>query len=445
MRLLEKWLYGLGSVGNNIIYGLVTTYLMFFYTDYFGIGAAAVGMIFFFARIWDAINDTFMGIVVDNTQTRFGKFRPYLLFVPPIMAVTTVLAFSAPNLSVQGKVIYATITYVLWGMSFTAMDIPYWSLTAAITQDPNERATVVMIPRTLATVANILVVVVALPMVGLLGGGNDMAGWQRLAMLFGFISICLTWTTFFNVKERVHVKNKEPQTMVNYIKQLKENRPLRFIVITMLLYELVFTFKMAFMNYYIKYNFNAIDLLPYVMLCIAVGSIIGSVLAPYFGKKIGKKKLISIGMVGVALLGTILYFVGYNSLIAVIAINSVIAIFDGANLIMFYTLLTNTVEYGQYKTGERREGVVFSINIFKTKMAGAIGGAIGALALASLGFMANVEQTKFVLDGMHIFFTLIPSLLVLLALVPLRKYDLSDEKYFEILEELKLQANEGQE
>lgn len=437
IRTFEMLAFGMGSVGNNLIYGLITSYLLIFYTDTFGISAATAGVIIFGAKIWDGINDTFMGIIVDNTRTRLGKFRPYLLFVPLVMATATTLCFTVPNLGPTGKIVYAAVTYVFWGMSFTAMDIPYWSMSAAITQDANKRSKVVAIARSFATIANIIAFIVVLPLVNLLGGDNEVVGWQRMAMVFGGVAIAFTWITFFNVRERVQVETKERQTMAAYLKQLKDNDALRAIILAMLLYETSFAFKFAFLQYYIKYNFNAVDMIPVVMGVVAIGSIIGSILAAILGKRLPKKNLIKASVLVQSILGILLFFIGYKSLTIVIVINALLAIFDGICLIMFYTLITNTVEYGQYKTGVRREGVVFSINIFKTKIAGAIGIGVGAGALQVIGFVANAAQSTGTLTGIHAFFTIIPSLLVLLVYLPLRAYTLTEERYQEILDALK--------
>lgn len=429
--------FGMGSVGNNLIYGLVTSYLLIFYTDVFGIIPLAAGIIIFGAKIWDGINDVIMGIIVDNTETRLGKFRPYLLIAPVLMAISTVLCFTTPNISPGLKIAYAAITYVMWGMSFTAMDIPYWSMTASLTQDPDTRSKVVAISRSFATIANIIAFVVVYPLVALLGKGNEAMGWQRMAMVFGTLAIIFTWITFFTVKEKVKVKNKEKQTFKNYIKQLKINDALRSIIISMLIYEMAFAFKFAFLQYYIIYNFDAKNQIPTVMGVVAIGSIIGAVLAPIVGKRISKKKAIIVGVIVQSVLGIILFVLGYDNLSVVIGINAVLAIFDGMNLILFYTLITNTVEYGQSITGERREGVVFSMNIFKTKIAGAIGIGSAAVILSVLGFVANAVQSASVLNGIHAFFTIVPAVLMLFTMLPLKYYTLTEDKYYEILERLR--------
>lgn len=443
MKLREMLAFGMGSVGNNLIYGLVSSYLLIFYTDTFGITALVAGFIIFGAKIWDGINDTFMGILVDNTKTRFGKFRPYLLVSPVIMAVVTTMLFTVPSIGPVPKIIYAAVTYVLWGMSFTAMDIPYWSMTASLTQNPDERSKVVAISRSFATIANIIAFIVVLPLVNVLGGSNPVIGWQRMAMVFGGIAIAFTWITFFGVKEHIQVESKEPQTAKNYINQLKENDALRSIVLAMLLYEAAFSFKFVFLQYYIKYNLDAYDMVPVVMGVIAIGSIMGAIVAAIIGKRVEKKLLIGICIIAQSILGVILFFIGYKSLTIVIVINAFLAIFDGISLIMFYTLITNTVEYGQYKTGQRREGVVFSINIFKTKVAGAFGIGIGAVVLELIGFEANMTQEVFTLGGIHTFFTIIPAVLMLLAFIPLKSYKLTETRYFEILEILKTRKVEA--
>jgi GPH family glycoside/pentoside/hexuronide:cation symporter/probable glucitol transport protein GutA len=430
ISLFETISYGMGSLGNNIIYSFVTTYLIVYYTDYFGLAAGAIGVMVIITKIWDAVNDSLMGIIVDNTNTRFGKFRPYLLFVPFMLAASTIACFLSPNFSTTGKLIYAYITYIAWDMSFTAMDIPYWSMSAAITQDPEERTKVVAVPRTFAIVGILIANVATLPLVKLFGG------WQYVAVLYGIFAIIFTLITFFNVKERVHVPREKSQTIKDVFHLLKENRPLTFVLLNMLVFETVNSLRLILVVYYCKYNFNSEDLVPIFLGLYLLVSLLGAVLSPFISKWLGKKQTVMWGTIitGIAAIG--MYFTGYHSFIPIIIWSAIGGFTAGFAGIAQTSMVADCVEYGEWKTGNRAEGMVFSTNIFKTKVASAIGGSVGAFALASIGFVANTTQSKFTLDWLHIFLTLIPGVLSLIALIPLKFYDLSEDKYKSILSEI---------
>lgn len=422
--------YGMGSLGNNIIYAFITTYLLVFYTDYFGLAPAAVATLFLIARIWDGVNDPIMGIIVDNTQTRFGKFRPYLLFTPFIMGAATIACFLSPNFSAVGKLIYAYVTYMIWDLGFTAMDIPYWSMSAAITQDPRERTKVVAVPRTMAMVGFLIVNVLTLPLVNMLGG------WQYVAVIYSILAIILTLITFFNVKEKVQVKREKSQTVKDVLHLLKENGPLRLIIISMLFTESINAMRFSLPIFYLKYNLNAEGLIPVFMGVYLIITIAGSALSPLISKRLGKKNAAISGVVISCLASVGMFFTGYGSFLPIILWNSLGAFALGYSNIAETSMLADCVEYGQWKTGNRAEGMVFSTNIFKTKVASAIGGSIAAYALASIGYVPNIVQTKYTLDMMHLVFTLIPGILGLIALIPLKFYDLTEDKYNTILKEL---------
>ena len=422
--------YGMGSLGNNIIYAFISTYLLIYYTDYFGINAAAVGTLFLMARIWDAANDPIMGIIVDNTHTRWGKFRPYLLIVPFFMAGATILCFLNPELSVQGKLVYAYVTYIAWGMSFTAMDIPYWSMSAAITQDPQERNHVVMVPRTMAVVGFFIVNVLTLPLV------KYFQTWHVVAILYSIVAIVLTLITFFNVKEKVIVKRDKKQTIKDVIHLFRVNRPLRLLIWSMLITETINALRFTFTIYYLKYNLESEELVPAFLGAYLLLSIFGSIASPILSKRLGKKGTAWWGMLIQCISSIGMFFTGFGSFLPILLWNSIGAFSSGASNIAQTSMLVDCVEYGEWKTGNRAEGMVFSTNIFKTKLASAIGGALGAYALSIMGYVPNVQQSMTTLNSMHMIFTLIPGVLSLFSLIPLGLYDLTEDQYKKVLGEL---------
>lgn len=435
----ERLSYGFGSLGASTVYGITSTYLMLFYTDYVGISLFAVGVLFLVARVWDAVTDIIMGIIVDNTNTKWGRFRPYIFFAPFFIALITILTFSSPNFTPMGKVVWAYVTYIAWGIAFTARDIPFWSLSAALTQDTAERNNIVMITRTVAMVGIISINVITLPLINILGNGNDMLGWQIVAGLYGLMCIVFSLITFFNVKEEFREKRKEKSGYKETINLIKENGPLKTLLGFMLISETVMTIKNIFPAYYLKNNFNAIELIPVFMGLYAITTVIGALITPYVSKKLGKKKTVMYSSIITSLISICIFYTGYSNIYILFAWIVPMGIVDGIAEIGRNSMLIDTVEYGQWKTGVRREGLIFSTNIFKTKLASAIGGALGAFLLGVVGYITvpNAVQSEATIKGIHYIFTIVPGIFSLFALIPLSKYSLSEKQYEEILEDLK--------
>ncbi len=404
---------------------------MLFYTDYFGISAAAVGSLFLIARIWDALIDPVMGIIVDNTKSRWGKFRPYLLVTPVIMAGLTVLCFLQPNISPAAKIIYAYVTYIMWGMSYSVVDVPYWSMTSAITDDPKERTKVVMVPRVMAIIAALFVSVFTLPLV------KALNSWVLVSLIYAVLCVVFFWITFFNVKEQVTVERNEKFTFRDAFRVIKLNQPLLLLLLTMLLEDIVTKFRGAFGIYYFKYYLQAENLFPIFSLVSIVPILIGAMFVPMISKRLGKKKTTIIGIVGYGVVHIALFFVG-KSMIPFFTLTILGALFFGIATITMSAMIADCVEYGEWKTGKRAEGTVFSSNTFRSKFAGAIGGGIGAYMLSGIGYIPNQTQTGTTLVWMQLLFTIIPGILLLISVVPLIKYPLTEETYEKILSEIKM-------
>jgi len=422
--------YGMGSLGNNIIYAFISTYLLVFYTESFGLKAASIGTLFLVARVWDGFNDPIMGIIVDNTETRWGKFRPYLLFVPFIMAGTTILCFLNPDLPVHLKLIYAYITYILWGMSFTAMDIPYWSMSAALTIDPVERNKVVMVPRTMSMVGFLVVNLTTLPLVSFLGD------WTIVAIIYSIIAVCFTMITFLNVKERIHVKRDKKQTIKDVWILFKVNKPLRMALYSLFVLETMNYLRFSFAFYYLKYNFGKESMIPVFSGIYLIITVVGSIVSPIVSKRIGKRKAAIIGALFYSLSSIGMFFTGYVSLVPLFIWASIGAFFFGINNIALNSMVVDCVEYGEYKTGNRAEGMVFSTNIFKTKLASAVGGSLGAYALAIIGYVANQSQSLSTLESIHRLFTVYTGIFTVFSLLPLFYYELTEEVYKTVVGEM---------
>ena len=387
--------YSSGSLGNNMIYALINSYFLIFLTDNFGIGAAAIGTLFLVARIIDAITDPIMGIIVDNTNTKLGKSRPYLFVVPIFMGVATIMCFSSPDLSYSNKII----------------------VTAA---------------RTVAYVGNFIVLSLTIPLVSILGS------WTKVAIIYVCFATAFTWITAFGTKELTNNSNKkEKQGVKQFINLLKSNKPLRIVLLSMLVLELSGSIKSTILIYYVKYNFNSEMMIPVVSSIGMAASIVGGIISPYISSKLGKKKTALLGLVASAVGSLMVFFLSYSSLPLLMLINFISGIFDGAGYITLTSMVSDCVEYGEWKTGKRSEGMIFSINIFKSKIASAIGGSVCGYILAYIGYNANSSQSTFTLNGIHLIQTIIPCIIVVISFLLLRRYNLSEAEYDAIVDDLK--------
>ncbi|MBI9108681.1 MAG: MFS transporter [Spirochaetales bacterium] len=432
ISLKEKTAYSVGSIGNNLINGMMGTYLIVFYTDYMLLPAFTISILFLTAKIWDGINDPIMGMIIDNTNTRFGKFRPYLLFMPLIVGIFTVLCFVNPGLGTTGNTVWAFATFILFGMGFTAMDIPYWSMTPALTQDIDERSKIVTMSRTFAIAGFFIAVVAVYPiLVDSFGGGNK--GWTLTAALFSVIGIILTLITFFNTKERIVVKRKKRQSLSDVRMLMKANTPLLILMLALFAIEVSNITKIVFPVYYFEHNLQMKGILPVFLGIYALSTLTGGILSPFISKKTGKKTCAIAGVIVMGLSGFLHYFSGYSSILPIIVFNGIGALGFGAANIAMMSMLTDTVEYGEWKTGNRAEGMVYSTNVFKSKMAAALGGVIGSAALGAFGYKAGIALPESTLSGLHLMISLVPGALALAGIYPLLKYNLTEEKYEEIL------------
>ena len=422
-----------GSLGNNLIYALINSYLLIFLTDTFGVSAAAIGTLFLVARIIDGITDPLMGVIVDNTNTKIGKSRPYLFIVPIFMAISTIMCFSAPNLSDSNKIVWIYVAYIFWGLSFTAMDIPYWSLSANITRSPQGKTKIVTSARTIAYVGSFIISSMTIPLVSLLGS------WTTVAIIYSCFAMIFTWITAFGVKEISTTSNakKEKQGIKQFINLLKTNKPLRIVLISMLVLELSSSIKNTISMYYIKYNFNAEMMIPVVTSVAMVASILGGLISPYLAKKLGKRNTALLGLIVAATGSFLVFLLSYSSLYSMMAINFLCGVFEGAGYITLTSMVADCVEYGEWQTGKRSEGMIFSLNIFKSKIANAIGGSLCGYILAYIGYEANLAQSKFTLTGIHIIQTLIPCIIIVVSFLLLRRYNLSEAEYDAIIDDLK--------
>lgn len=429
--------YGLGDLGSGIVWGLTTTFLLFFYTDIFGLTAAAVGTLFVVARVFDAVNDPIMGMITERFHTRWGKFRHYLLFGAPILGILLVFTFSTPELSTTAKLVYAYITYISMGAIYTAVNLPYGALATTMTQDAGERNILSGSRSFLGIIGNGLIVGVMTPiLVQALGGGDAAKGWQLTAIIFAIIGVTCLWFTFFTSKEKYVSKEDNKISFVDLFKMVGRNKPFILIAVTILLLASGMFIRTSAAAYYVTYNLGQEGLLPAFLgisvLTLMVGLIAGMVIAA----KIGKKATMMIGLAG-SIVGTLIFhIIPYQNTTALLAVNALISFALALGFGLVWSMISDTVEYSEWQTGVRSEGGIYSIASFVMKLASAIAGGVPALILAVTLYEPNVEQTQLALNGIRSMMTIVPIIFSSLALVALYFYNLDEKTFAQILADL---------
>lgn len=447
LSFLSKLCFGIGAFGKDAVYAIVGTYLMMYLTDYRSVAPAFVGALFMVARIWDAFNDPFMGMVVDNTRSKWGKFRPWIMIGTVLNAIVLVLLFLNNGLEGKSYLVWCSVFYILWGMTYTIMDIPYWSLVPALTDDEDERSQISAIPRIFASCAWLVINSFGLVMVAKLGGGNDVKGFSILAIIISVVFIFASLVTCLTCKEQVATKSAEKTSVKGMIDVLLKNDQVKIILGIALFFNIAYQLSNSFALYYFKYVAERTyategnGVLYPVYAAVAGFAQMGSMaVLPFLSKKIGKK--ISFFMASfLPVFGfAALWGLGYIAPKNVIAVGVCSAIVNsgiGFMLVFITVILSEVVDYGEYKLGTRNESILFSMQTFVVKFAGAFSGFVSGLGLTWIGYVANQKQSAGAENGMRIIMFLIPAILSALCfLIYIKGYKITPEFNKKMREEL---------
>lgn len=435
---IEKLSYGFSGVGINIFWGMPMMYLVIYFTDVFGISAAAVGTLLLVARIWDAVNDPMMGTVVDRTQTKWGKCRPYMIFGSIALAVSFVMLFSGPiSLGSTGKLVYAYVAYILFGMIYTVVDIPSNALISSITEDSKERTNLVTLRRTLANFGMVMGIGLVPPLVNLFGRGNQVKGYSMTAIILGSIAGLLIMLSGITAKERVVSRKQEKFSVKSMINILKANTPLLVIASVFMVNQIATSIKSAAMAYYFSYNLGKPELIAFGSIISLVSVIVGTMIIPVVLKKISKKNAIKYGLLVVAISSLALVFISYQNITMIMIMFSINGLASAFGLALPFVLVVDTVEYGEWKTGIRSQGLVFSTMTFATKLATAIGGALLGYILTFTGYIPKGVQPELALKGILVCIAVLPMIVAIIGVILMRFYKLDEELYSKIIADLK--------
>lgn len=458
LSVKEKVGYGFGDLASVLYWQTVTAYLLYFYTDVFGITAAAAGTMILISKIWDAVNDPLMGVIADRTNTRWGKFRPYFLWLSAPLAILGVLTFTTPDLSPSGKLIYAYVTFNLMMMLYTAINIPYSSLLGVITPDPIERTSVSSYKYVFAYIAGTIVSAFALPLTAYFGKGNEAAGWQMTMVIFGCAAVVFFLVTFFFTKERVQPPKAQKSSIAQDFKDLFSNRPWVLLLVITLLMILFVATRMSVTAHYFKYYvgdqqltiFGKMYTLGFIELTSAFNAIgqwlaiLGVIFTNFLVKKVGKKPAF-LALFMVATISTAAYFIFDPGDVLLIFVFQIIGSFAGGPLSpVIWAMYADTADYSEWKTGRRATGLVFSASQMSQQIGWAIGAFVAGTLLSTFGFQAHMEQNEDVKNGLKALMSVIPAAAGVLAIIVSLFYKLDEKMMSQIEADLSARRTKGE-
>lgn len=441
-KIFERFTYGCGDFGCNIIYTAMSAFLLFYYTDYAGVSAMAVGTIMMISRVFDGISDIIMGVIVDRTHSRFGKARPWILRMCIPFAISGVLMFSVPaSWSSTPKLVYVFITYNLVStVIYTAINVPYSALNALMTQDPYERSVLSIFRNLLATAGTLTINTFTLPLVEYFG--NNASAWTKTFVVFGFVSIAAFLCTFFGTKERVRAnetgeqKVEENVPFVTGIKALFQNKYWIMMTGMLALFFLMYSVNGGATVYYAKDILGDKNLVSTINGIFNIVQILGMFFIAMLVKKFGKRNVFSLGLILDIIGMLVLNFSGGS--MPIIVVSSVIrGIGNACGGATMWAMVSDTIDYGEWKTGYRTEGLVNSACSFGYKIGNGIGSALLGVILEVGGYVGNAAaQTASALTSIKICFVWIPIAVYVCGLIIMKFYHL-DKEFDGILADLK--------
>ena len=390
---------------------MVGFWLLIFYTDVYKIPAAAAGIIMFIARFWDMGIDPVIGIISDRTQTRWGKFRPYILFGALPYAVLAVLTFTTPDFGVTGKIIYACATYVLLMTAYAAVNLPYSSLAAVMTSDSYERVGVNQYRFICAFVGQLVVTGLALTLAKYFGGGNEAMGYQHTLILFGCLSVVFFFITFMTTKERVQPLKSLESSIKEDIKGLFKNRPWIILAVVGIVSFVMFAMQNAAIAFYFKYYIGKEDS---VQLFNVIGTIALIVALPFskpLARRFGNKNVFIASSLVSGVFFISFYLPGPKSIITIYALNILAKMAYAPAVPLLWTMIADSADYSEWKTGRRATGLYFSAATFAQKAGWGIGAAMAGGILTLFNYAANAAQTESALTGIKLLVSVIPGIL----------------------------------
>lgn len=459
LPLREKLAYGCGDLASCLYWRTFMVYLPFFYTDIFGITAAALGTMLLVSRIWDGVNDPIIGMLADRTESRWGKFRPYIIYGCVPFAVLGVLTFTTPDLGMAGKLIWAYITYNGLMMLYTTVNIPYTAMLGVMTANPAERTQLSSVKFVFAFSAGVIVSATLLPLVDVLGAGTPQRGWQLAFAIYGLAAIALFLITGFGTRERIKPAVTENTSALRDLRFLLANKAWILLTATTLTWILFVGLRSSVSAHYFKYyvyngspdtplpflgfTFTLTGLLSSFNTLGQAASVGGVLVTSFLAGRFAKRPLfITLFLISIVCTAAY-YFLPPGNLIAIFGIE-VLQSFTGAPLpVLLWAMYADTADYGEWKTGRRTTALVFSASTMSQKIGWALSAFFALHLMSFAGFQANVIPSERVKASIVALMSVLPAALGILSLVIFHFYPLTDQRVNEINEELKSRRDQA--
>ena len=435
LTLRQRLGYGIGDLGINLYFMPVMTYLLFFYTDVFGLSAAVATGVLGVARFIDALTDPLMGAIAERTHTRWGRMRPYLLFGALPLAVTAVLTFTTPDLSMAGKIWWAYLTYIAFSIAYTVVTIPYATLTASLTDDHEERTMLSTIRMAFAFGGGYLVAVGMPLLVNLFP--TAQAGYQYSMLLFAVLATGLLCVCFYTTTERVQPPSAQRLTLWQSLRAVITNPPLFIVMLIFTGGMLSFTLRSTITPYFLKYNLGREDLVPVYFAVTLPMMIVTLPVVPWLTARFGKAGAVIVGALVTIAAGLGLYYTPYDQVVLIFVWGVLMAMGGTPIAVLGWAMIPDTVEYAEWRTGARADGSIFSTASFFQKLAKTIGAAGVAGALAAVGYVANAPQAEESLAAIHWMMSLGPAVIMVALMAVASRYRLDRDAHKRILEEIR--------
>lgn len=434
ISIKEKLSYGLGDLACNTMFTLVSSYIMFFYTDIAGIGLAAVGTIMLVSRIVDAVTDPIMGGIIDKTHTKWGKARPYVLWMAIPFGIISVLMFISPDIGSTGKFIYALVTYILFCVVYTALNIPYSTMMSNMTDSESERLSFNMFKTIGSNGGGFVATGLTLGLVAAIGRGNQAMGFTGAVIVYAVIGVILLFICFKNTKERIIPQGKAMPLLESIKVAVKNRNWLLMCLVAFLCFTSLIIRNQGTMYYAKYYLENEAVGAPLMSIATLLGIPLALV-TPAIAKVVGTKRCVFIGSLiqVVSIIGV--YFAGKN-LTLIYILTAIGAIGFGVAMGLLFILTAETIDYSEWQTGLRPQGLMTAFIGFMVKLGMAVAGVVSAAILSAGGYVENVAQTASSLNAIRANYIWVPAIIGVLIAVVILFYNLDEKKYAKVIEEL---------
>ncbi len=428
LSVLEKMGYSMGDFASSSVWQTLMFFLPVFYTDTFGIPAAAVGTMFLVVRLFDAFNDPIMGVIADRTRTKWGSFRPYLLWFAAPYAIVAVLMFSTPDLSVTGKIVYAYITYTIMMVIYTAINVPFGSIIGVMSPSSEERTSVSSYRMVFAYGAGLAVQAFLIPMVEYLGKGDEARGYQLAVAILGLFAFIFFLVAFFTTKERVKPDPQIEASLKLDIKELFKNRNWFLIFLTNLFLLIYVAIRSSVIIYYFDYYVGNKELASAFMVAGTFSVLVGVMPTNWLVRKMGKRMLFIVSLIIIVISQALFFIADPTDIVLLFALQIIFSLASGPSIPLFLSMIADTIDYTEWKSGRRATGLFYSAVGIAGKSGFAIGGAITMWILTYYGYVANMPQTDESIFGIRLLLSIIPAVMAAICIVPLIFYNLTEKQ-----------------